>query len=215
MLSLTHSSPDEFIWKNKSYKVDLAFDTVLLYLQLQQDKKLSPIAKMEQSCKLFFGSQKLPTDPNFFVEAFKQIQAIITDNPYGTKEIDNEDGGVEATKQFDYVRDAGAIYASFFEQYHIDLNKERGKMHWDTFKALFDGLGPKTYFQRILQIRREDPIKIDDPKARQELYDSQNYYAVDGAKTGKERTAQALNSDALGSVFKSLFEDAEKGGNNG
>lgn len=212
MLSLTHSSPDEFIWKNKSYKVDLAFDTVLLYLQLQQDEKLSPFEKWLQSCKLFFGSQELPSDPKFYESAFRQIQAIITDNPYGTKEIE-KDGGVEATKQFDYVRDAGAIYASFFEQYHIDLNKERGKMHWDTFKALFDGLGPKTYFQRILQIRREDLTKIDDPKARQELYDSQNYYAVDGAKTGKERTAQALNNSALGSAFKSLFEDAEKGGN--
>ena len=41
----------------------------------------------------------------------------------------------------------------------------------------------------------------------------QNFYAVDGAKTGKERTAQALNNSALGSAFKSLFEDAEKGGN--
>lgn len=86
-------------------------------------------------------------------------------------------------------------------------------MHWTVFKALFDGLGPKTYFQRILEIRREDASKIEDPTDRQELLDAQNYYAVDGSKTEKELEQQALNSSSLSNMFDSLLDQAKKGGN--
>ena len=180
-------------------------------MQLQEDQDIKPETKWLQSLKLFFGKQELPSDPNFYLKSFELIQKVITDTPYGVK--DQEERGVEATKQFDYVRDAGAIYASFFDQYGIDLNKERGKMHWDTFKALLDGLGPNTYFQRILAIRREDSSKIEDPTAKQDLLDAQNYYAVDGSKTAAELQAQALNSGSLSGLFDSLLSSAQKGGN--
>ncbi len=211
MLSLTHSPVTQFTYKGKIYDIDLAFDTVLLYLQLQEDQDIKPETKWLQSLKLFFGKQELPSDPNFYLKSFELIQKVITDTPYGVK--DQEERGVEATKQFDYVRDAGAIYASFFDQYGIDLNKERGKMHWEIFKALLDGLGPNTYFQRILAIRREDSSKIEDPTAKQELLDAQNYYAVDGSKTEAELQAQALNSSGLSGLFDSLLGSAQKGGN--
>lgn len=211
MLSLTHSPVTQFTYKGKIYDIDLAFDTVLLYLQLQEDQDIKPETKWLQSLKLFFGKQELPSDPNFYLKSFELIQKVITDTPYGVK--DQEERGVEATKQFDYVRDAGAIYASFFDQYGIDLNKERGKMHWEIFKALLDGLGPNTYFQRILAIRREDSSKIEDPTAKQELLDAQNYYAVDGSKTEAELQAQTLNSSGLSGLFDSLLGSAQKGGN--
>ena len=211
MLSLTRSPTTQFGWNGKVYDIDLAFDTVLLYLQLQQDSKVSAFGKWQQSCKLFFGRQKLPADPRFYEKSFETIKKIITDSPYGAK--DDEDGGAEATKQFDYVRDAGAIYASFFDQYGIDLNKERGKMHWTIFKALLDGLGPNTYFQRILSIRREDSSKIEDPAAKQDLLDAQNYYAVDGSKSEKEREASVMNGSGMTDLFNSLLGNAKKGGN--
>lgn len=211
MLSLTHSPVTQITYKDKIYDIDFAFDTVLLYLQLQEDQDIKPETKWLQSLKLFFGKQELPSDPNFYLKSFELIQKVITDTPYGVK--DQEERGVEATKQFDYVRDAGAIYASFFDQYGIDLNKERGKMHWEIFKALLDGLGPNTYFQRILAIRREDSSKIEDPTAKQELLDAQNYYAVDGSKTEAELQAQALNNSGLSGLFDSLLSSAQKGGN--
>lgn len=213
MLSLTKSPASEFSWRGKIYKVDLTFNHVLLFLQMEEDPELEPIEKFQQACKLFFHeNDSLPSDPGFYNAAMEQISKEITDSPYGTK-VKDQDGGVEATKQFDYVRDAGAIYASFYEQYGIDLNKERNKMHWETFKALFDGLGPKTYFQRILSIRQEDPSDIKDNKARQSLLDAQNYYAVDGSKSNSERTKAALNNQALSDMFRSLYNDARKGGN--
>lgn len=212
MLSLTRSPTTQLEWKGKKYEVNLAFDHVLLFLEMQEDPDLSDLGKFQQTFKLFFGKQKLPNDPDFFEKAMEVLSKEITDSPYGTT-VKNDDGGVETTKQFDYKRDAGAIYASFFDQYGIDLNKERGKMHWSIFKALFDGLGPKTYFQRILSIRQEDVSKIKDPTAKNELVQAQNYYAVDGAKTEEQLEQESLNSDSLSRLFDSLLEQAKKGGN--
>lgn len=212
MLSLTRSPITQLEWKGKKYEVNLAFDHVLLFLEMQEDPDLSDLGKFQQTFKLFFGKQKLPNDPDFFEKAMEVLSKEITDSPYGTT-VKNDDGGVETTKQFDYKRDAGAIYASFFDQYGIDLNKERGKMHWSIFKALFDGLGPKTYFQRILSIRQEDASKIKDPTAKNELVQAQNYYAVDGAKTEEQLEQESLNSDSLSRLFDSLLEQAKKGGN--
>lgn len=212
MLSLTRSPTTQLEWKGKKYEVNLAFDHVLLFLEMQEDPDLSDLGKFQQTFKLFFGKQKLPNDPDFFEKAMEVLSKEITDSPYGTT-VKNDDGGVETTKQFDYKRDAGAIYASFFDQYGIDLNKERGKMHWSIFKALFDGLGPKTYFQRILSIRQEDASKMKDPTAKNELVQAQNYYAVDGAKTEEQLEQESLNSDSLSRLFDSLLEQAKKGGN--
>ena len=213
MLSLTNSPTTEMAWHGKVYKVNLAFDHVLLFLEMQEDTSLDEFQKFQQTFKLFFGeNESLPNDPDFYEKAMEQISKEITDSPYGTT-VKNDDGGVENTKQFDYKRDAGAIYASFFDQYGIDLNKERGKMHWSIFKALFDGLGPKTYFQRILSIRQEDASKIKDPTAKNELVQAQNYYAVDGAKTEEQLEQESLNSDSLSRLFDSLLEQAKKGGN--
>ena len=59
MLSLTRSPTTQFGWNGKVYDIDLAFDTVLLYLQLQQDSKVSAFGKWRQSCKLFFWTSKI------------------------------------------------------------------------------------------------------------------------------------------------------------
>ena len=86
-------------------------------------------------------------------------------------------------------------------------------MHWTIFKALLDGLGPNTYFQRILSIRREDSSKIEDPAAKQDLLDAQNYYAVDGSKSEKEREASVMNGSGMTDLFNSLLGNAKRGGN--
>lgn len=112
MLSLTRSPTTQLEWKGKKYEVNLAFDHVLLFLEMQEDPDLSDLGKFQQTFKLFFGKQKLPNDPDFFEKAMEVLSKEITDSPYGTT-VKNDDGGVETTKQFDYKRDAGAIYASF------------------------------------------------------------------------------------------------------
>ena len=51
-------------------------------------------------------------------------------------------------------------------------------MHWDQFKARFAGLGPDTYFMRIVQIRQEDVSKLEGDVQR-EMIEAQQRYALE------------------------------------
>lgn len=213
MLSLTKSPLSQIAYKGKIYNVDLAFDTVLLFLQLQQDKSLSDFDKFVQTNKLFFGKQELPDDPKFFQESMKLINDEINSHPYGNYQNNKKESVDNPQQIFDYPKDAGAIYASFYAQYHIDLNKERGKMHWVVFKALFDGLDDNTYFNRIISYRTRDLSEIKDPKEKANIAEIQNYYALDGnSLTEEEREERAFSNNSLTDMFNTLRNTATKGG---
>jgi hypothetical protein len=70
----------------------------------------------------------------------------------------DEDG----KKSFDFGKDGGRIYASFYQDYKIDLTK--ADLHWWQFLELFKGLSEETLIKRVMDIRTK-PV---DPKASTE-----------------------------------------------
>lgn len=197
MLSLCEPLRSEYEYGNQTYKIDLAFDNVLRFYKLLDDKEFSCEEIVETAFEMFFGSY--PKNADFALVAFRDISDYISREPYGN---DGDATPGNPVKYYSFTQDAGAIYASFYEQYGMDLVDQEGKLHWDKFKALFAGLGPKTYFQRIVQIRMKDTSKLEG----QELTDTlqaQNYYELDENKTEASRQAQ------MDSVFAMLKANAE------
>lgn len=197
MLSLYEPLRSEYEYGNQTYKIDLAFDNVLRFYKLLDDKEFSYEEIVETAFEMFFGNY--PKNVDFALVAFKNISDYISRDPYGN---DGDATPGNPVKYYSFTQDAGAIYASFYEQYGMDLVDQEGKLHWDKFKALFAGLGPKTYFQRIVQIRMKDTSKLEG----QELTDTlqaQNYYELDENKTEASRQAQ------MDSVFAMLKANAE------
>lgn len=197
MLSLYEPLRSEYEYGSQTYKIDLAFDNVLRFYKLLDDKEFSYEEIVETAFEMFFGSY--PKNADFALAAFKDISDYISREPYGN---DGDATPSNPVKYYSFTQDAGAIYASFYEQYGMDLVDQEGKLHWDKFRALFAGLGPKTYFQRIVQIRMKDTSKLEG----QELTDTlqaQNYYELDENKTEASRQAQ------MDSVFAMLKANAE------
>lgn len=197
MLSLCEPSHNEYEYKGQMYSIDLSFDNILRFYRLLEDKDFSNEEVVEIAFRMFFGNY--PQDTDFALAAFKDISDYISREPYGN---DGDEAPGNPVKYYSFTQDAGAIYASFYEQYGIDLVDQEGKLHWDKFKALFAGLGPKTYFQRIVQIRMKDTSKLEG----QELTDviqAQSYYELDENKTEASRQAQ------MDSVFAMLKANAE------
>lgn len=195
MLSLYEPLRSEYEYGSQTYKIDLAFDNVLRFYKLLDDKEFSYEEIVETAFEMFFGSY--PKNADFALAAFKDISDYISREPYG-----NDVASGSPIKYYSFTQDASAIYASFYEQYGIDLVDQEGKLHWDKFKALFAGLGPKTYFQRIVQIRMKDTSKLEG----QELTDviqAQSYYELDENKTEASRQAQ------MNSVFAMLKANAD------
>lgn len=186
--------------------IDLSFDTVLKFYELLEDKNLKAFEKIYKAFDLFyFGDDSLAKQFSFdqkskFVE---DVSNYIQKNPYGNSEDGSlEFEGVEPEKLYSYTQDAGAIYASFFADYGIDLLKERGKMHYITFKSLLSGLSDKTHFQRILSIRSRSVAGLEG-EALTALLELQEYYALDS-----EKTVSNLDNQ-LGSMFDMLAAQAK------
>lgn len=205
MLSLTDTPLSAIKFDGETYQINLAFDNVIKYLELVEDDGEN---KELEALKLFFGDQEIPLDPDFIESSFKLINETITKSAYQGSFSKDWSMNIAPQHIYSYKQDADAIYSSFMMQYHIDLLKERGKMHWCVFRALFDGLSEDTPIQRIIELRQKNLTDVSDEQ-RGKVMQLQQYYAL---KLKKPKTEEdVFNNSSLSSAFASLM-NAAKGG---
>lgn len=205
MLSLTDTPLSAIKFDGETYQINLAFDNVIKYLELVEDDSEN---KELKALKLFFGDQEIPLDPDFIESSFKLINETITKSAYQGSFSKDWSMNIAPQHIYSYKQDADAIYSSFMMQYHIDLLKERGKMHWCVFRALFDGLSEDTPIQRIIELRQKNLTDVSDEQ-RGKVMQLQQYYAL---KLKKPKTEEdVFNNSSLSSAFASLM-NAAKGG---
>lgn len=205
MLSLTDTPLSAIKFDGETYQINLAFDNVIKYLELVEDDSES---KELKALKLFFGDQEIPLDPDFIESSFKLINETITKSAYQGNSSNDWSMNIAPQHIYSYEQDADAIYSSFMMQYHIDLLKERGKMHWCVFRALFDGLGEDTPIQRIIELRQKNLADVPDEQ-RGKVMQLQQYYALKLKKPKNEE--DVFNSSSLSSAFASLMNTAKGG----
>ncbi|MDN6589864.1 MAG: bacteriophage Gp15 family protein [Lactobacillus sp.] len=205
MFSLTEDLEQTANIDGKEYDVDLSFNTVIDFYALLEDEDLESYEKVALAFELFLPQ----LDSSEFTMAQQQetvngIVDYIQEAPYGNADdgIEEQETSQKPKKNFSYSQDAGAIYSSFMQDYGIDLLKEKGQMHYLTFKALLDGLSDKTYFQRIVGLREESLAGKQD-EALNKLVEAQNYFALE-----ENRTEEHL-SDQMGDMFSMLKAQAE------
>lgn len=199
MLSLTKELEHTFDYQGRSYELDLSFDTVLRWYEMMEDDSLEPLDKAELGFEMFFKACAL--DPSLLMESMEDIAGYIQQRPYGNGDS-NEDSSVEPTKFYSFTQDAEAIYDSFLDQYRVDLIDQQGKLHWDKFRAMLDGLNGDTYFKRILDIRSREPGDLKG-KDLTELMETKDYYMLD-----ENRSVEA-QEDRLNDIFNALAEQAK------
>lgn len=205
MLSLTDTPLSAIKFDGETYQINLAFDNVIKYLELVEDDSEN---KELEALKLFFGNQEIPLDPDFIESSFKLINETITKSAYQGNSSKDWSMNIAPQHIYSYEQDADAIYSSFMMQYHIDLLKERGKMHWCVFRALFDGLNEDTPIQRIIELRQKNLTDVPDEQ-RGKVMQLQQYYAL---KLKKPKTEEDIfNSSSLSSAFASLMNTAKGG----
>lgn len=189
------------------YHVNLAFNRVIKAFGVLDDESLSDIEKIDQCFHIFsvdLQIDDLATKGSIVANLFTYINAT----PYGNFEDDDasdtENEPIQNIADYDFEQDAAAIYASFMSDYHIDLNNEIDRMHWDVFKALFDNLGEKTPINRIRQIRNDDLSNYKD-NAQQAgvIAEAQMYYQLD-----KNKADDTFSGNAS-AIFDGLFADSE------
>lgn len=191
MLSLTEELTQSIAYKGREYPIDLTFDNVLRFYQLLDDADFDEAEKIIAAFHIFFD-ESIPEDPEFLMNVVKLLGEYVSASPYGN-DVKNSDSTQVPIRYFSFTQDAPAIYASFMEQYGIDLVEEQGKLHWDKFKALLDGLGPETQFRQIVSIRQRKADELEGEELTQLMEQQQYYRLTDGASVD----AQTQRTDAM------------------
>lgn len=197
MLALTEQLTQSIAYQGRNYPIDLSYDNVLRFYQLLDDADFDEGEKIIAAFHIFFD-EEVPDDPEFLMNVFRLLGEYVSANPYGGDTASSQDDQAPI-RYFSFQQDAPAIYASFMEQYGIDLIEEQGRLHWDKFKALLDGLGPDTQFRRIVAIRQRTTDGLEGEELAALMEQQQYYRLTDGASVD----AQTQRTDAmLDALFK-------------
>ena len=115
--------------------------------------------------------------PDFYtIDVFRGVLDFLSCKDAAQFNLDKsaKTGSKSADIAFDMSFDSGAIYASFLQQYQIDLRKVK-QLHWYEFNILLQNLTDETPLQNRIKLRRLKASdvpkeKLNDLKRIQNLY---------------------------------------------
>lgn len=181
MFSFAYGIDDRIEINGKTYKVKLAYDVVLRLIDLLNDHEMTIRFQMETAFKLLFGNEveidlSLEEKSNVINEIMKNY--VLVEKPSVVFASNNRQS--EHEKEYYSLReDADIIFASFFYDYHIDLIDERGKLHWQKFRALLNGLSDKTKLSQVISIRKWKPTDHTSAEEKEQMRELQRFYSLD------------------------------------
>lgn len=200
----------------KVYRVNMAFDNILRMQEMQRDEMFTDMQKINLSLHmlltwwsrrhLIFMSDVSKID--LFKLIIEQLVTVRT-RPTGDNRI-----------LMDFTQDASYIYASFWQAYGVDLQKQLGKLDWRKFISLMQGLPKDTKIRDVMSIRAADePVANKyNHKEIHELRKAKAYYALEF----DEKQAQEMFQAGVDKLTSQLLARAippqqppNRGGRNG
>jgi hypothetical protein len=157
---LTDKLPDALEIEGKPYRVRTDFRVWIGVARLFENAALSAPARLAKALALCYIDL-----PPSLASAAEQMKAFYAGGaPEDERRAQGADGGIRAPKSFSFSQDAPLIYAAFWAQYGIDLQKAR--LHWFAFRALFGALSKEQRFCETVALRTADLSKIQSPTRR-------------------------------------------------
>lgn len=218
MFTLTDQLENEIEIDGETCRLNLFFDTVLLFFDLMNDDHFLDADKIEIAFRMF-----VDTDDSFdFETKYNVVETIVKrfildeleEEPADTEAPEESDG--DTRKNYDFKKDADFIYASFMQEYGVDLIEQQGKLRWEKFKALLVGLRDKTKFKEIIGIRSMDlPKGKGMEEERRRIRKLKRIYALEKDQQTKEEELDAIFSSLSGGVGNGNQNSGEETGNSG
>ncbi|MED5101070.1 Gp15 family bacteriophage protein [Niallia circulans] len=182
MFSLARKLQNSIDYNGVTYKLNLAFDNVLLVFDVLKDENIDDLFKVDVVMDLLLTHPHELEDEQM-VELYTLIMETVI--LQGKKEEVKRDlaGNVieedeDDKKLYSLEEDAQYIYASFLYDYQIDLIDQQGKMHWFKFNALLASLSDDTMFKRVIDIRQRKPNKHMTGEEKSNLMKLKQLYAL-------------------------------------
>lgn len=156
--------------------VNPAFDIVLEIQKLYREEELTDFEKMDQALAMLVVNDwnlKL-----FSVAEKKELLDEIIRRHIQTKK--RHQPNQNKMTVLDFEEDGDYIYASFMQDYQIDLIEEQGKLPWKKFMYLFNGLSDQTKIKQVMRIRSMDIPEYNGKNGKyiQEIRELKSYYTL-------------------------------------
>jgi len=202
MLSLTQPLDNEIEINGQTYEWDLSYDNVLRFYELMNDDSVNEIEKIQLAFKMFV--------PECTADIETQIETVQAISKYISGQDEEELEPSENHKQYySWEQDADYIYASFLQDYGIDLIDLQGILRWEKFIAMLNSLSERTKFSQVVSIRAaEIPAGNSEYEIaeRNRLIQLKDLYALKG------EDSVSYAEQEIDSMFDRLVESAQKGG---
>jgi hypothetical protein len=190
---------DKLPTEYQGYKLSTDFRVGIALCNLLDDYNKSDDDKLDDAIDLLWGSgvPTILTDDGILVDyelVYKTINWFISGgNPKeeGSKK-DNKNSEIVKDIPYDFDTDADFIVAAFIQQYNIDLTET--DMHWFKFLALFKSL-TNTVFNRIQEIRTQDPLDIPAGKARAAALKQKEAFKITKVSPQRKAELEAVFGD--------------------
>lgn len=183
------------IFRGRRYRLNASFDIVLDVQRLYREKDLTDFDKLDTALDMFCGrkvKRLSSADKVALLELIFNEQVKTKSRPKVGKQ----------TKVVDFDEDGEYIYASFLQDYGIDLIDCQGKLHWKKFIALFQGLSDTTKIKQIMQIRGRElpaPTKYNQDEIRN-LMELKAYYSLNYCENSGQKGLELLFSTLEGAA---------------
>lgn len=156
--------------------VNPAFDIVLEIQNLYRETDLTDFEKIECALKMLVKN-------DWNLRLFSPVEKVALMTEISRKFIQVKKR--PKMKQnpvpvLDFEEDGDYIYASFMQEYGIDLIDQQGKLAWKKFLWLFNGLSSETKIKQVMRIRGMEIPKYTgkNMKQIQEIQELKSYYAL-------------------------------------
>ncbi|WP_054704762.1 bacteriophage Gp15 family protein [Bacillus sp. JCM 19041] len=184
MFSLAYELTDEIEIQGESYTLDMSFDNIIRLIDLIGDEELDDGIKVEEGLDMLLDrpiETDLATKTKIFYQIFEKAVAQQELKPALDRQGNPmPDSDTAKGKVYSLSQDAEYIYASFMQDYGIDLIEQQGKLHWNKFKALLSGLRNDTKLKEVVQIRTCDlPSGKGTAKERERMKKLKKEYALE------------------------------------
>lgn len=171
-----HERPlDRLEYNGRVYRLSLSFDRVFRLMEIFDDPHIFQVDKLRAAVRLLVKGRA----PVGILEPL-------------FKAIFGESHKTGSTRAFDFRQDANYIYAAFRQAYGIDLHRERGRLHWHEFVALFTALPEDTRMAQIMAIRNRPLPKPNGHNADeiQAIMRQKRAVALDAPQETKKQTLE-------------------------
>lgn len=166
--------------------VNPAFDVVLETQKLYLEDTLTDYEKVDQALQMLVKNR-------WNLRLYAPAEKVRILEEIGRRYINTKKRPkVKKNPQpvLDFEEDGDYIYASFMQDYCIDLIDEQGRLPWKKFIYLFNGLSSGTKIKQVMQIRSMEVPQYNgkNMKQIQEINELKSYYALPirggGGQTG-------------------------------